>query len=216
MPKRVRQERVPMNDKPRYEEFDSPGAFRRTLARLMGVGPDSFPAGARLMADWIDTPVGPMVAVADDRALHLLEFVERKILPAELKRLEASFGEIGLGRPDVVALAAEELGAFFAGRSARFTVPLAPSGADFAQRVWQALRDIPAGETRSYTEVAAQIGRPDAVRAVARANGANPIAVLIPCHRVIGADGSLTGYGGGLWRKQRLIDLERDYAVGLS
>lgn len=205
-----------MNDLPQPQGFGSPAAFRVTLAQLMEVAPESFPATGALMADWIDTPLGPMVAVADDQALHLLEFPERRILPAELKRLAARIGGIGLGRTDAVARAESELADYFAGRSARFTVPLAPLGADFAQRVWQALRDIPAGETRSYTEMAARIGRPEAVRAVARANGANPIAVLIPCHRVLGADGSLTGYGGGLWRKQRLIELERRYAQDVS
>ncbi len=83
------------------------------------------------------------------------------------------------------------------------------SRSPFTQQVWDALREIPAGETRSYSEIACQIGRPAATRAVARANGANQIALMIPCHMVIGADGSLTGYGGGLWRKQRLIEIER-------
>jgi AraC family transcriptional regulator, regulatory protein of adaptative response / methylated-DNA-[protein]-cysteine methyltransferase len=85
------------------------------------------------------------------------------------------------------------------------------TGSDFVKTVWTALRTIPAGETRSYAQLADSIGRPSAVRAVARANGANPLALVVPCHRVIGADGSLTGYGGGLWRKQKLIELERRY-----
>jgi AraC family transcriptional regulator of adaptative response/methylated-DNA-[protein]-cysteine methyltransferase len=86
---------------------------------------------------------------------------------------------------------------------------LAFAASAFTQQVWDALRAIPVGETRSYSDIARQIGRPAAVRAVARANGANQIAVMVPCHRVIGADGTLTGYGGGLWRKQRLIEIER-------
>jgi AraC family transcriptional regulator of adaptative response/methylated-DNA-[protein]-cysteine methyltransferase len=105
--------------------------------------------------------------------------------------------------------AAAELSDYFAARSDRFQTPLALSGTAFTQQVWDALRQIPAGETRSYSDIARRIGRPLATRAVARANGANQIALMIPCHRVVGADGSLTGYGGGLWRKQRLIEIER-------
>ena len=96
-------------------------------------------------------------------------------------------------------------------QSATFTTPLANHGSDFARRVWSELRRIPPGQTRSYSDIAHAIGRPSATRAVARANGANRIALIIPCHRVIGADGSLTGYGGGLWRKQKLIELERSF-----
>lgn len=102
---------------------------------------------------------------------------------------------------------------FMGGVSAEFATPLRPLGTPFTQDVWRALREIPAGETRSYSAVARAMGRPDATRAVARANGANPIAIAIPCHRVLGADGSLTGYGGGLWRKQKLIELERGFAA---
>jgi len=93
-----------------------------------------------------------------------------------------------------------------------FETPLVLHGSPFSRDVWQELLRIPAGQTRSYSDVARAIGRPDAVRAVARANGANQIALVIPCHRVLGADGALTGYGGGLWRKQRLIEVERQYS----
>lgn len=104
-----------------------------------------------------------------------------------------------------------ELDAFFEGRSARFDTPLHQDGGAFSRAVWDELRRIPAGRTRSYAEIAQRIGRPTAVRAVARANGANQIALIVPCHRVIGADGSLTGYGSGLWRKQRLLEIEHRY-----
>jgi len=93
-----------------------------------------------------------------------------------------------------------------------FETPLVLHGSPFSRDVWQELLRIPAGQTRSYSDVARAIGRPDAVRAVARANGANQIALVIPCHRVLGADGALTRYGGGLWRKQRLIEVERQYS----
>ena len=103
----------------------------------------------------------------------------------------------------------EELRAYFDGRSAGFSTPLALHGSAFTRSVWDELMAIPSGVTRAYSEVAAAIGRPAAVRAVARANGANQIGIVIPCHRVIGADGTLTGYGGGLWRKRWLIEHER-------
>ena len=121
-------------------------------------------------------------------------------------------GRIGFGRHAPVDRLEAELDAYFSGRSARFSVPLAFHGSDFTKAVWHALVQIPAGEIRSYSEIATEIGRPSAVRAVARANGANQIALVVPCHRVLGADGSLTGYGGGLWRKQKLIEIERQYA----
>ena len=109
-------------------------------------------------------------------------------------------------------LVARELAAFMEGSNDRFTVPLAPGGTPFQRQVWDALQTIRRGETRSYGALARAIGRPEATRAVARANGANRIAIVIPCHWVIGADGSLTGYGGGLWRKRRLIEVERTRA----
>ncbi|MBY6049963.1 bifunctional transcriptional activator/DNA repair enzyme AdaA [Vannielia litorea] len=194
--------------------FESASAFRAAFAKMLGVAPGSFDRKPLLMADWIDTPLGPMVAVSDARALHLLEFVGRKALPRELQRLHAGVkGALGFGRPAPTSQVAAELGRFFRAESAQFGVPLALHGSEFTREVWAALRDIPAGQTRSYGEVARAIGRPDAVRAVARANGANQIALVIPCHRVIGADGNLTGYGGGLWRKERLIALERGFAA---
>lgn len=193
--------------------FESPSAFRAAFARMAGVAPGALARDAQLRADWLETPLGPMIAVADARALHLLEFVGRKALPAEVRRLHAAAkGSLGVGTLPPHDQIARELAAYFEGRSASFTVPLAQQGTPFTRRVWQALCEIPAGQTRSYSQLAQAIGRPEAVRAVARANGANQIALIVPCHRVIGADGALTGYGGGLWRKQRLIDLEQQFA----
>ncbi len=190
--------------------FESPSAFRAAFARLLGCAPSDLQAGGLLRATWIPTPLGDMIAVGSRSHLHLLEFLDRKGLPAELKRLQASCKEgIGIGGSSPCEQAAHELAAYFAARSGVFETPLAPGGSAFTRQVWDELRGIPAGETRSYSEIARRIGRPSATRAVARANGANQIALMIPCHRVIGADGSLTGYGGGLWRKQRLIEIER-------
>ena len=151
-----------------------------------------------------------MIAVSSHSHLYLLEFVDRKGLPAELKRLHAASKQgIGIGVSPPSVQAASELADYFAARSDKFTTPLALEGSAFTRQVWNVLREIPVGETRSYSAIARQIGQPLATRAVARANGANQIALMVPCHRVIGADGSLTGYGGGLWRKQRLIEIER-------
>jgi AraC family transcriptional regulator of adaptative response/methylated-DNA-[protein]-cysteine methyltransferase len=196
-------------------QYDSSAAFRAAFARWLGMAPGKFVKDAVLRADWIETPLGPMIAVSDAHALHLLEFAERKALPAELKRLYAvAKGRVGFGRFAPTDQIEAEMTAFMAGQSERFQTRLAPLGTPFTQQVWDTLRRIPAGETRSYGDVARMMGRPDATRAVARANVANPIAIVIPCHRVIGADGALTGYGGGLWRKQALIELERGFARG--
>lgn len=110
----------------------------------------------------------------------------------------------------VLIEAAAQLGAYFAGELERFDLPLAPAGTDFQRRVWDAVAAIPYGATASYSEIAAAVGRPSACRAVGAANGRNPLAIVVPCHRVVGAAGALTGYGGGLERKRALLDLERD------
>lgn len=192
--------------------FDSASAFRAAFLKLLGKAPGTLSADPLLFADWVPTPLGDMISITSKSHLHLLEFVDRKALPKELERLYVfAKGRLGLGQPEPAAQLKEELTAFFEGLSSGFQTPLAYHGSEFSGAVWDALREIPAGTTRSYSDIAARIGRPSAVRAVARANGANQIALIIPCHRVIGADGSLTGYGGGLWRKQKLLEIERQY-----
>ncbi|MFV0409505.1 MAG: bifunctional transcriptional activator/DNA repair enzyme AdaA [Paracoccus sp. (in: a-proteobacteria)] len=194
--------------------FDSASGFRQAFARLFGHPPAAMRGGEGLVADWIDTPLGGMIAVADDRSLHLLEFTDRKALTAQLAKVsKAAKGRIGLGQSGVTRETAAQLADFFAGSRARFDLPLTPHGTDFQRRVWDALCEIPAGETRSYAELARHIGQPNATRAVARANATNGIAIVIPCHRVIGKDGTLTGYAGGLWRKEKLIAAERRYGA---
>ncbi|SFS91315.1 AraC family transcriptional regulator, regulatory protein of adaptative response / methylated-DNA-[protein]-cysteine methyltransferase [Sulfitobacter marinus] len=192
--------------------FESASAFRAAFAQLLGRAPGTLDGSAMLYADWIATPLGDMISVSDESQLHLLEFVDRKALKAELSKLDKlTKGRIGIGKTAIGTLIKAELAAFFDGTSSKFTTPLAYHGAPFARRVWDELRQIPPGVTFSYSQIAARIGRPTATRAVARANGANQIALVVPCHRVIGADGSLTGYGGGLWRKQKLLEIERHY-----
>jgi len=192
--------------------FESGSAFRAAFLKLLGKAPGNMPAEPLLFADWVQTPLGDMVSITSASQLHLLEFFDRKALSKELARLDGfAKGRLGLGRTEPAAQIAEELRAFFAGASPEFRTPLAYHGSAFSAAVWDALRRIPAGTTLSYSQIAARIGQPSAVRAVARANGANQIALVIPCHRVIGADGALTGYGGGLWRKQKLLEIERQY-----
>jgi methylated-DNA-[protein]-cysteine S-methyltransferase len=153
------------------------------------------------------TPLGPMRAAFDGPALVELAFVD-----AHATEPTTAPAQIPAQVPTPVArnLAAlhAALDAYFSGRDVPFDVPLAPSGTPFQREVWSALRDIPFGATASYAEIARRIGRPRAVRAVGAANARNPIAILVPCHRVIGADGSLTGYAGGLERKRALLSLE--------
>ena len=190
--------------------FDSGSGFRDAVARLIGDTPAGLKGRDLLKADWIETPIGAMLGVADRHALHLLEFFDRKALPAELTTLRTATGSsIAFGRLPPIDHMEEELRAYFDGRSAGFSTPLALHGSAFTRSVWDELMAIPSGVTRAYSEVAAAIGRPAAVRAVARAHGANQIGLVIPCHRVIGADGTLTGYGGGVWRKRWLIEHER-------
>ena len=157
----------------------------------------------------IDSPIGPLLLAGDADGLAVLSFAGARYA--------------GDGRPKPpVPVAAEwepdrgglrepraELQAYFAGRLRGFTVPVRPSGTDFQRRVWSELQRIPYGETISYRELAIRIGHPQAVRAVGLANGANPIAIVIPCHRVIGSNGALVGFGGGLPIKQARLDLER-------
>ncbi len=192
--------------------FESASAFRRAFAKLLGRAPGDMDTAPLLFADWIATPLGDMISVSSQTELHLLEFLDRKALKTELNKLDKlTKGRLGPGKTGPGEHIKAELACFFDGRSARFTTPLACHGTPFMRSVWNELRRIPPGVTRSYADIARRIGRPSAARAVARANGANQIALVIPCHRVIGTDGSLTGYGGGLWRKQKLLEIERHY-----
>ena len=145
----------------------------------------------------MDSPIGELTLTGDGSALTGL-YMERRERPgADWVRGDASFRE-----------ARRQMEAYFAGELTAFDLPLAPSGTPFQEKVWMALRTIPYGTTASYREIAIQVGNPTAVRAVGAANGRNPISIIVPCHRVIGANGSLTGYGGGMERKQWLLDLE--------
>jgi len=158
----------------------------------------------------IKTPLGDMLAGATSDAICLLEFNDRGRLEKQFKTLRGIFVMPLLpGEHALFAPLRDQLAQYFEGKRTAFDIPLASPGTGFQRKVWQALRDIPYGQTMSYGEVARTIGKPGAARSVGAANGANRIAIIIPCHRVIAAGGRPGGYGGGLWRKFRLLDLER-------
>lgn len=195
--------------------FESGSGFRGAFNRLVGAPPSRARDADCLYAQWFETPLGAMLALADDGGLALLEFVDRRGLERELESIQRRLKRRILpGAHRLLSQIGDELAAYFAGRALTFATPLALAGSPFQRAVWNELLTIPAGATRSYADIAASIGRSAAVRAVGRANGDNRLCIVVPCHRVIGADGALTGYGGGLWRKQWLLEHERAHAGG--
>jgi AraC family transcriptional regulator of adaptative response/methylated-DNA-[protein]-cysteine methyltransferase len=157
----------------------------------------------------IETPIGDMLAAANDTHLLLFEFPHRRMIGTQLDRVKRAVGcELVPGDSPIFTALRSQLDEYFHGERRQFDIPLYVPGTPFQTRVWEALQRIPSGTTTSYARLAESIGQPNAVRAVARANGDNRIAILIPCHRVIGSNGELVGYGGGLWRKKKLLDLE--------
>ncbi|MBA3385985.1 MAG: bifunctional transcriptional activator/DNA repair protein Ada [Chthoniobacterales bacterium] len=194
--------------------FESASGFREAFVRIFGQAPTSAKERPALLAERIETPLGVMIAVADDEGLRLLEFADRRATERELRLLrERLRTSIVPGEHRFLEQIRRELGDYFAGRSLEFRTPVAPVGSDFQQRTWQLLRTIPPAETRSYSWMAEQLKIPGARRAVGRANGTNMLCLIIPCHRVIRADGTLCGYGGGLWRKRWLLDHERKFTA---
>jgi len=150
------------------------------------------------------SPVGPLTLVSDKGKLVGCYFSNN-----DFARQKLADSKLALGTHDAVLKAAcKELELFFSGRLKKFTIPVAPNGTEFQRLVWKALQKIPFGQTASYGDIAKRVGNPNCMRAVGAANGKNPICIIIPCHRVIGADGSLTGFGGGIERKKYLLNLE--------
>jgi AraC family transcriptional regulator, regulatory protein of adaptative response / methylated-DNA-[protein]-cysteine methyltransferase len=193
--------------------FESLSGFQEALRRITGRSAAASRDAELLHLSRLLTPLGPMLIGATDAAVALLEFTDRRMLATQLERLARRRRCIFVPGSTAAGQQLEaELEAYFAGTLRDFSTPLAPAGTEFQQRAWQGLQSIPYGETRSYAEQARLLGAPTAVRAVARANGDNPVAIVVPCHRVIGANGKLTGYGGGLWRKQWLLHHERRHA----
>ena len=197
--------------------YESLSGFNDSFKKVFGVSPKNSKEKHVIDFTRIETDLGTMVACATDKGVCLLEFSDRKGLETELKQLAKYHNaNIVQGQNKYFKQLKEELDAYFEGRLKEFKVPLDISGTDFQKQVWQALVEIPYGTTSSYLRQAEVLGKPSSVRAVANANGMNKIAIIIPCHRVVGSDGSLTGYAGGLWRKRKLIDLEKDNKQKLS
>ena len=163
-------------------------------------------SAAAVLARWMETPLGPMLALVADEGLCLLEFVDRRGLERELVPLRRHFpGAVVPGYHPVLDATEDQVRRYFEGTLTAFDLPLAIRGSEFERAVWSELVAIPWGRTRSYADIARGVGRPGASRAVGRANGANRLCLVVPCHRVVRTDGSLCGYGGGVWRKEWLL-----------
>jgi AraC family transcriptional regulator of adaptative response/methylated-DNA-[protein]-cysteine methyltransferase len=164
--------------------------------------------GSNVVVSEIDTPVGVLVAGATDEGLCLLEFRDREILETQVAKVRSRIGPTAAGSHPIITTLNVQLAEYFHGRRREFALPLVFPGTPFQVKVWSALRAIPFGETISYEELARRVNVPEGQRAVGHANGQNPIAIVIPCHRVVNKDGKLGGYGGGLWRKRVLLGIE--------
>jgi AraC family transcriptional regulator of adaptative response/methylated-DNA-[protein]-cysteine methyltransferase len=190
--------------------YESHSGFRDAFNKTFGVPPGQCNATDYIAIQMLETPLGPVLVGAVRDGLCLVEYTDRRLLEHNYTTMQKQFGYPILPvTNDAIEQLRDELTRYFAGTLSDFTVPLVPHGTPFQTKVWAELCRIPHGETISYDELAHRIGQPTAVRAVARANGMNRISILIPCHRVISKDGRLTGYGGGLWRKRLLLELER-------
>jgi AraC family transcriptional regulator of adaptative response/methylated-DNA-[protein]-cysteine methyltransferase len=198
-----------------FTGYESSSGFRDAFSKIMGAAPKNFNKQLNVLkASWIDTPLGPMLAIADELSLYLLEFVDRRGLEREVERLRLKTkSAIIPGSTKPIASIEEELNAYFNGQLKNFKTPLNLLGSPFQKMVWDVLTTIPYGETRSYAEQARALGKPNSARAVANANGANQIAIVIPCHRIINSNGDLGGYGGGISRKQWLINHEKSVDI---
>jgi AraC family transcriptional regulator of adaptative response/methylated-DNA-[protein]-cysteine methyltransferase len=190
--------------------FESHSGFRDAFTQVFGAPPGRMRHGDAIIARVIESPLGPILAATRNRGLCLLSFVDARYFARDVRQLSQRHQAAVLpGEHRTLAQVETQLAEYFDGTRCEFEVPLDPEGTAFQMRVWKELVAIPYGATISYDELARRIGRPTAQRAVARANAVNRICILIPCHRVIGKDGTLTGYGGGLWRKRHLLAIEQ-------
>jgi AraC family transcriptional regulator, regulatory protein of adaptative response / methylated-DNA-[protein]-cysteine methyltransferase len=190
--------------------YESHSGFRDAFSKVFGTSAGRGAEVECIMVSWVETPLGVMLAGANERGICLLEFTEAGALDAQFETLRRRFRcAILPGNNAHLDAFRDELTRYFSGALRTFTVPLVFPGTPFQQRVWRALLRIPYGKTCSYEAVAREVGSPGAVRAVGAANGCNRICIIIPCHRVVNKSGQLGGYGGGLWRKRFLLELER-------
>jgi len=189
------------------EGYESLSGFSSTYKNMTGFSPGT--QGKLITINRIPSPLGPMLIGVTDDGLCLLEFTDRRMLETQIETLKKRTGaEMVTGKHQMIDITKAQLDEYFEGRRKSFEIPLLIPGTDFQQKVWDALIQIPYGVTRSYKQQANVVGDTKAVRAVARANGENRISIIIPCHRIIGSDGSIVGYGGGIHRKQWLLKHE--------
>ena len=192
--------------------YQSLSGFADSFRKTADFSPSQSPDNYLIPTTRILTPLGPMLAGATDDGVCLLEFIDRRMLETQLRRLcKLLNAKFVPGLHKLFDPLSKQLEEYFAGKRKKFDIPLVLPGTPFQNKVWAGLQTIPYGSTRSYKEQAEAIGSPNAIRAVAKANGDNRIAILVPCHRVIGANGELVGYGGGLSRKQYLLKLESSF-----
>jgi AraC family transcriptional regulator of adaptative response/methylated-DNA-[protein]-cysteine methyltransferase len=190
--------------------YDSLSGFQDAFKKATSIQPRQSRKKTVITVTRISTPLGPMLAGSTDEGICLLEFTDRRMLETELKGLERSLNAVILpGNSRFFPELNKQLEEYFNGKRKDFDLPLVMTGSDFQKKAWKALLDIPYGQVRSYKKQALEIGHENAVRAVGKANGDNKISIIIPCHRVIGENGNLTGYGGGIWRKQWLLEHEK-------
>ncbi|MFH1263885.1 MAG: methylated-DNA--[protein]-cysteine S-methyltransferase [Pseudomonadota bacterium] len=190
--------------------YESHSGFREAFAKTFGRPPGKSRTDDCIVLTWMESPLGPLVAGATDKGVCLLEFSDRRMLEAQFHTLRQRLGKALVpGKHPHLTRLKEELVEYFAGKRTEFSLPLDYPGTPFQQKTWDGLRKIPYAETWSYEDLARHVGKPKAQRAVGHANGLNRIAIVIPCHRVVNKSGELGGYGGGVWRKRFLLDLEQ-------
>src|SRR4030095_126634 len=189
--------------------YESHSGFRDAFGKIFGKPPGKSKSSECIVTSLYESPLGPIIIGATSKGLCLAEFTDRRMLEFQVKTLHTRFdGAVVPGTNDFIKQAETELKEYFSGNLKKFKVKLVYPGTEFQQNVWNELIKIPYGETISYAELAKRVGIPGAVRAVGTANGMNRIGIIIPCHRVVNKSGKLGGYGGGVWRKQWLLDLE--------
>jgi AraC family transcriptional regulator of adaptative response/methylated-DNA-[protein]-cysteine methyltransferase len=190
--------------------YESHSGFRAAFGKTFGRPPGASRKQDCVLLSWLSSPLGPLVAGATDEGVCLLEFTDRRMLEHQFATVRKLFRlPVVPGTNRHLKRLERELAEYFAGKRRSFSVPMMFPGSPFQRRIWEQLLLVPYGATRSYQELAAAVGNPAAVRAAGRANGFNRIAILIPCHRIVNKNGDLGGYGGGLRRKQFLLNLER-------